>query len=170
MELKEYIQIELDEMKRAVMRVADGLSQEELVWRPSPECNPIGLILFHMARSEDSFIQLRIQGKPLLWESEKWHEKLNMPASETGSHYDGAQVNAFKPPLLKDLMTYYDAVRAKTEDCLKSVTADGFDRKFTMPRFGEVTVGGIFSIVVRHVNQHIGEVSYLRGLQRGMNK
>lgn len=141
-----------------------------MAWRPACGSNSIGLILFHTVRSEDSFIQGRLKGKPEVWETGKWYQKLGVAKSEAGAHYTVEQVNAFPMPKLADLMDYYTAVRAQTMSYLKTVTAAAFDKKYKMPYFGEITMAGIFSIIVNHSAQHIGEISYLRGLQRGMDK
>ena len=54
MELNEYITMQLDGAKRMMNRVLDTLQPAELAWRPACGCNSIGLILFHVIRSEDS--------------------------------------------------------------------------------------------------------------------
>jgi uncharacterized damage-inducible protein DinB len=170
MELKEYIRMQLEGLKRGLGRATNGLNLEELKWRPSCGCNSVGLLLFHLAKSEDSFIQARLQAKPELWEAEKWYQKLNMPQTETGAHYTADQVNAFPVREMKDIMAYYDAVREATLKYLDSLSAKDLDRKYDMKPFGEMTTASIFSIIVTHTAQHIGEISYLRGLQRGMDK
>ncbi len=71
MDLRDFIQAGLDRVKQATMKAVAGLSHHELMWRPGPEANSIGIILFHQARAEDTFVQTRIQGKPQVWESEK---------------------------------------------------------------------------------------------------
>ncbi|MBI2830585.1 MAG: DinB family protein [Chloroflexi bacterium] len=171
MELASFVQSELDRVQRGTMRATDGLSPAELSWRPGPECNSIGIIIFHAARSEDQFVQTRIQGKPQVWESEKWHEKLNLPASERGSGYNAEQLAAFPVPPLKDLIAYGEAVRARTADFVKSATPGALDRVISSgPPFGDTTVGAMLGLVVVHLAQHVGEIAYLRGVQRGMNK
>lgn len=171
MELKEYITGELNGLKRGMGRVLNGLGQQEMMWKPACGCNSIGLIIFHVARSEDMFVQARLLGKPELWETEKWFKRLNMAETEAGAHYTMDQVNAFPVPDMKDLLAYYDAVREKTLDYLKVSTPDVFDKKITLgPPFGEMATANILSIIVSHSAQHIGEISYLRGLQRGMDK
>lgn len=170
MELKDFITTELDNVRQAMTRVLDSLNHEELSWRPSSGCNSIGLIVFHMARFEDSTVQSRIQGKPQIWESEKWYQKLNLPVSDMGAHYTVEQVNAFPVPELRDLFGYADAVRGRTKEYLKRVTPDQLDKRITMPRSGETPIGAVFARVVGHLSQHVGEISYLRGLQRGMDK
>jgi uncharacterized damage-inducible protein DinB len=170
MEINEYIGIELDYTKRALTKVLDGLNPQELSWRPAAGCNSIGLILFHVVRSEDSFIRARLQEKPQIWTAGKWHEKFNMPETETGAHYTVDQVNAFKVPELSDIMAYFDAVRTNTREYLAGLKTADFERKLQTPRLGEVSVAYIFSLVVGHSQQHVGEIGYLRGLQRGMDK
>jgi len=170
MNLKEYIRMELDGLDRSLKRVSDGLTAEEMKWRPTCGCNSIGLILFHIAKSEDSFIQGRLKETKELWETEKWYKKLNMDIKEAGAHYTTEQVNKFPVPELKAVMEYAAAVHAATLTYLDKLTAADFDKKITMPHFGEMPVALIFSITVSHASQHIGEISYLRGLQRGMDK
>ena len=169
MEVKDYVKNELDGLKRTATGVLDTLTQQELMWRPACGCNSMGLILFHVARSEDSFVQTRLQSKPQIWESGKWHNKLNMGEAETGSRYTVDQVNAFRAPDIKDLLNYYDAVRSSTKDYLSGLTPGAFDRVVKLP-FGEFTVAGVLSLVVSHTAQHLGEISYLRGMLRGMDK
>jgi hypothetical protein len=169
MELKDYIKSELENAKRGTARVLNTLTQQELHWRPACGCNSMGLILFHIARAEDSLVQATLQGKPQLWESGKWYQKLNMAEGEAGSHYTVDQVNSFAVPDLKDLQAYYDAVRAKTLEYLAVLPPADFERKIKLP-FGEFNVAGVFSIVASHTSQHTGEMTYLRGLQRGMDK
>lgn len=170
MELKEYLRMELDGLERGFKRALNGLTQDEVIWRPACGCNSIGLILFHTARSEDSFVQARLQSKPEVWKTGRWYKKLNLAEKEAGAHYSAEQVNAFPVPKLEDLLAYYAAVRAVTMDYLKTMKAADFDKKITMPHFGELTVAAIFSIIIGHTSQHIGEISYLRGLQRGIDK
>ena len=66
MELPRYIGRELSGLKLALERVLDSLTQQEVIWRPASGCNSIGLILFHLARSEDSMMQGILQGKLIL--------------------------------------------------------------------------------------------------------
>ena len=170
MELKEYLGISFDGLARNMGRVLNGLTQQELAWRPAYGCNSIGLILLHMARFEDNFLHAKALGKTEAWESGKWFKMLNLAENESGSHYTAEQVCLFQVPEQKDLVGYYEAVRKNTLDYLKTAKPEAFDKKVTMPFFGEMTVGAVFSIVTGHQQQHIGEISYLRGLQRGIDK
>jgi uncharacterized damage-inducible protein DinB len=170
MELQRYIGRELSGLKIEMERVLDSLTQQEVSWRPASGCNSIGLILVHVTRSEDSFVQAMLQGKPEIWKSEKWYEKLKLSVEEEGSHYTVDQVNAFQVPELSDIMAYSDAVRTRTKEHLRGMALEEFDKNVTFPNFGEMPAATVFSFIVAHTCQHIGEISYLRGLQRGMDK
>ena len=170
MELKDYISLEMEGLDRLYKRATDGLKQEEALWRPSCGCNSIGLILFHVARSEDMFINESLRGKPQVWETGKWFKKLNLAENEPDAHMTMDQVNAFPVPQLADVKTYHAAVREQTLAYVKTATAAAFDKKIKMEHFGEMPVAMIFSIIVSHTAGHLGEISYLRGLQRGMDK
>jgi hypothetical protein len=190
METKELIQFGLANIKRALDRTMDGLTPAEVKWQPKPDANSIGLIFFDIARSEDSSIQSRLRGKPQLWESEMWYQKLGKDAKDTGGHYTAEQVAAFVVPDLKNLLGYAEAVRKQTLEYLKDLTSTDFDKKVNLPPMGppptampagtptqpipppyrDMTVGSMLMMNVTHFAQHAGEISYLRGLQRGMNK
>jgi hypothetical protein len=183
MPTKELLQGGFTGLKRSLDRTLNTLTPAELKWQPGHDANSIQIILFHMARSEDSMVQSRIQKKPELWESEKWYQKLGKDIKDNGGHYTCEQVNAFTISDTKDLLAYYEAARAKTLELLNSLNEEGLERKFSMPAFGpppapgqpprppmEVTVSGMLLNTITHMVQHIGEISYIRGLQRGMDK
>jgi hypothetical protein len=170
MELATFIQAALDRIHQANLRVINSLTQEEIAWQPTPEANSMGLILLHAARSEDSFVQVRMRAKPQTWETGKWYEKMHLTAAETASGYTAEQLAAFRAPDVKSIMAYWDAVRVETRDYLKSMDPEDFEKKVTFGRMGEVTIASLFTILIIHAGQHSGEISYIRGLKRGMNK
>jgi hypothetical protein len=187
MEGKELIEFGFENIKRSVDRTIEGLTKEELAWHPRSDANSIGLILFHMARSEDTFVNARIQGKQSVWESGKWYVKFNKAMTDGGAHYTAEQVAGFVVPEIKDLQAYADAVRKETTGYLKDVTAKELDRKVELPPMPhaqnadgksappprapfEPIVGLMLQFTVAHLSQHAGEISYIRGLKRGMDK
>ena len=171
MELKEFIKLRLERVTQVTDRAMNDLTPAELKWRPNPDGNPIGLIYFHMARAEDRFVQEFIQKKPRIWESEKWYEKLNMSVDDAGGMgYTAEQVAAFVVPELKDLQAFAAAVRTRSMEYLKEMTPEKFDEVINLARFGDVSVGMVWTIILNHLTQHTGEIGYLRGLQRGINQ
>jgi hypothetical protein len=171
MEPKEFIRLSLERVKNSASRAVDGLTPAELKWQPRPEGNPIGLIYFHMFRAEDMFVQTFIQGRPRLWNRDKWGLKLNIPENDSaGMGYTAEQVAAFVPPDMAKLQEYARAVREETLEYLKGVTPEKLNEVNKATRFGEITLGQLWDIILIHLTQHAGEMLYLRGLQRGINK
>ncbi len=162
----------LDRMQDAVAAAVDGLSNQELTWRPGEEANSIGFTLWHQLRCEDVFVQGMIQRKPQVWVSERWYEKLSLPEDpeDVGYGYAAEQVAAFPVPRLTDMLGYGEATRAQTVGYLEAVNAESLDKVIETPFFGELTIGQVFAILLCEITQHIGQIAYLRGLQRGLNK
>jgi uncharacterized damage-inducible protein DinB len=169
MDVKEYIRMQIEGLDHSLKRVVSGLKQEEIAWRPASGCNSIGLILFHIFKSEDSFIQVHLKGKKELWETGKWYKQLNLDPSEAGGHYTVEQVDNFPVPALEAILRYGAAVRTETLDYVDTLQPADLEKVIKMP-FGDMTVAMMLSLLSGHASQHIGEVSYLRGLQRGLDK
>jgi hypothetical protein len=169
MELKQYLHMALEGAGQGLKRVTDGLQQKEIEWQPACGCNSIGLILFHIYKTEDSFIQAHLKGKKELYETEKWYKKLGLDVKEESAHYTVEQVNAFGVPKLETILEYGAAVRANTVAYLDTLKAADFDKQIKL-RFGPLPLAVVFNILLSHAAQHTGEISYLRGLQRGMDK
>jgi len=159
----------------------EGLTPEEILWHPSTDSNSIGLILFHVARSLDASCHTRLQNKPQLWESGKWYQKLNKAADDRGAHYTAEQVDKFTldTQALKD---YFKAVQNAYREFVSGVTDEKIGQKMIVPAMGppakdgkprppvETNVGSLLVMGIMHMSQHAGEISYIRGLNRGMDK
>lgn len=164
----------LENTTNGVARTLDSLTAEEMNWHPKPDANSIALLLFHMARSEDSFIMSLIQSKKQLWETDKWYEKLGKAVDDGGAHYTAEQVENFTIADMKALHEYSVAVRNQTLDYLTGLTPEKLDAKIVFPEGRklpfEPVVGGLLLLNLTHLAQHAGEISYIRGLKRGMDK
>jgi uncharacterized damage-inducible protein DinB len=171
MEPKDFIRLSLDRVKASSERAVKDLTPAELKWQPGPQGNSMGLLYFHMARAEDMFVQTFIQGKPRIFNRDKWYLKLNLAENDSaGMGYSAEQVAAFVPPDMAKLQEYAKAVRDETLEYLNGVTPGKLDEINKATRFGEVTVGELWTIILTHLTQHSGELLYLRGLQKGINK
>ena len=172
MNMNDFILDNLDRIQKVLTEALDSLTHEELTWRPGAEANPIGFIFWHQVRCEDTYIQTLIRQQPQVWVSEKWYQKLNMTDDprDIGYEYTAEQVANFPVPELKNLLDYAEAARARTVAYLKGITPDKFEEEIQQPGFGGINVGKLFSYMLCELTQHIGQIAYLRGLQRGLNK
>ena len=60
MDFRDIVRLALEECKRDLYKHIDELTREELTWQPGPESNPIGYLVWHIARDEDRWINLRL--------------------------------------------------------------------------------------------------------------
>lgn len=136
MQGNELIQLGLGNVQRIIDRVMEGLTPAEIKWQPRPDANSIGLLLFHIARSEDNFVQTLLQGKPQLWIGSQWCQKLGKEQTDTGSRYTAEQVAGFTCPDINFLRAYSSAVRQNTLDYLKTVTPENLDASVNLLPMG----------------------------------
>ena len=169
MQISDLVEASLANVSRATGRVLKDLTQNEMALCPKPDCNSIGFVYFHMARFEDGFMLEKILGKKPLWESQKWYEKMNLPVEENAGGYTPEKLAKFKVPDIAVLQAYYDAVRAELIQALKMMDSSRLDQIIKVP-WGETTAGGMLAMAIVHQAEHAGEMSYIRGLQKGMNK
>jgi hypothetical protein len=185
METKELISSGLEQSRGGLDRTLYGLSADEINWHPRSDANSIAMILFHLARLEDSIIS-RLSGKPSLWDTDKWYVRLHKDQNDGGAHYTADQVAKFSALEITDLLAYYDAARTRTIDFLNKVSPNRLDDKVDMPappphpkdvsgrptppKRPEPTIGRMLVMVLNESLGHGGEISYIRGLQRGLEK
>jgi uncharacterized damage-inducible protein DinB len=173
MDVKEFI---LKALERTPMMLANALKDvrpDELKWRPGPQANSIGFILWHVTRSEDRFIHTLIQQKPQVWEQPKWHQLFpNLPSdpAATGYGFTSDQVAEFQMPKQEDLMQYNQAVRAATVDFLKGLPQDELNKTIDHPRLGKITYAEVMALLLGEINSHIGQMDYIRGLAQSLRK
>ncbi|UCB42830.1 MAG: DinB family protein [Dehalococcoidales bacterium] len=171
METSDFILDTLERLQSVVTVAVNGLSHEELTWQPGAEANSIGFILWHQTRAEDVLIHDWIQQKPQVWVTEQWYQRLKLPENphDNGWGYTTEQIAAFPVPELKELLGYAKATRTQTIDYLKNATADKLEQAIQTP-LGELTIGQTLALTLCEIAEHTGQIAYLRGLQRGLDK
>jgi len=171
MEAIELITKSLEQSMGDVNKALDGLTQQEVSWSPKPDCNSIAFILWHMVRVEDMFVNRMIQGKAELYESAGWAGKMGTPPGDSGGggRYSLEQLQAWPVPKLETLQGYRNAVRNNTLSLLKTITPSKMDELPTSTRFPG-SIGALLSRMITEIAEHSGQIAYLRGQQRGINK
>jgi DinB superfamily len=164
--LNEFIEDALNKEQQFLMEAIKDLTPEELAWRPGPEANHIGWVLWHMFRVEDMWVQFFAQRQLELWERDGWHQKFGLPTRDNGFGHTPEQVALFPALGLTELLQYGEAVRASTLDYLRGLGQEGFDA-IPRERRPDISVGGMFRQVIGELFQHQGQIAYLKGLIRG---
>ncbi len=170
MEATEAILRSLEKSQEYLMKALDGLTQEEVAWSPRIECNSIAFILWHIARLEDFFVNGVFQHESEVYEAEHWRDKLGTSAKETGFRYTIERLQYWPVPKLEDLLEYAKSVRDKTLSFLKSVTLEKLSEVTVRPNRPPETVGQRLVLFTTDIAMHVGQIAYLRGVQRGLDK
>ena len=119
-----------------------------------------------MARVEDTLFNRAILRRADLWEREVWGEKLGITAEGNGYRFSAEQATDFPDFSLNELMEYYRSVRSEIVEYIDSLTEDDLDA-LPNPRRPEYPVGETLKHVVVEEAQHVGQIAYIRGIQRG---
>jgi hypothetical protein len=148
-----------------VHRVLDGLDVDALTWRPDPDANPIGWLVWHLTRVQDDHVA-ELAGREQAWTDDGWADRFDLPYDrhDIGYGHTSAEVAAFSvadPALLVD---YHDAVVSRTRSYLASLGSDDLDRVVDRRWDPPVTAGVRLVSVVDDQTQHIGQAAYVRGL------
>ena len=167
MDAKELILRSLEQSQGYLTGALDGLTQEEFAWSPGPECNNIAFILWHIARVEDFYVNRVIQREKELHETEGWQEKLGTPVKAYGLTVE--ELQAWPVPKLEDLRGYANAVRENTLAFLKSIPPEKLD-EVPRPDRSPDPIGATLGHMSTEIALHVGQICYLRGVQRGLDK
>ncbi len=141
----------------------EGLSPEELLWRPAPTANNIGFILWHLIRNEDTRVTTTGNLGADIWASDSWHERFGQPATAPDPG-DRMGLRALAIPSLEVLVGYSQAVQQRTARYVSGLTPEDLDQAPNAAR-PEHTVSGSLRHLITHKNNHHGQIDYLRGLQ-----
>jgi uncharacterized damage-inducible protein DinB len=151
-------------------RALDGLAEDDLNWQPSPDCNSIGWLTWHLTRAQDGLVAL-LMGEEQLWIRDGWHAKFGRPpdARDSGSGHTPQDVAAFKSPDAKTLLDYHRAVLERSRAYFPTLSETDLDREVNLPWLQPPPGVGVFLILILSDDlQHAGQVAYLRGLRQGL--
>jgi uncharacterized damage-inducible protein DinB len=147
-------------------RCLDGLSAEQLAYRPVEEANSIGWLAWHLTRVQDDHMS-DLAGRPQAWIEEQWHARFDKPADahDVGFGDTSQQVAALRPKSSEPLLAYFDAVHRRSIEYLNTLKAEDLDRELDEPQWETpVTVGVRLISVVNDCTEHVGQMAYIRGL------
>ena len=168
MDFKDLIRFGFDEYLRDLKTALDGLSSEERRFQPSPDSHHIDFAVWHMARVEDDWLHRFAQRTDTVWQRDGWHQRLVMSERDSGFGYTGEQVRDLPAFDMDQMLEYYDAVRVATYRYLDTLTEADLAETPNDRRPG-YTIAEMFSHLMIEEGQHVGQVAYIRGIQRGLD-
>lgn len=150
-----------------VHQVVEGLDEEQLAFRPTPDANSIAWLVWHLTRIEDDHVAA-LAGAHQRWLDDGWNERfaLPLPAHDTGFGNTSEEVGSVRAPA-DLLLGYHDAVHAATLTWLEGVGDADWDRIVDRSWDPPVTAGVRLVSVIADTLQHAGQAAYVRGTLLG---
>ena len=140
-----------------------GLTVNQLEWRPKPNANNIGFILWHMARHQDTQITKASKAIQDLWVTDGWFRKFSQ-TPDSPDPGDRMGLKALPMHALDVLLGYCVAVHERSSAYISNVNVIELDQPLSPDR-QMFTVGNSLRHLITHQNNHHGQIDYIRGLQ-----
>ncbi len=148
-----------------VHRLLDGLPDDALTWRPDAEANPIGWLVWHLARVQDDHLA-GVGDRPQVWTEQGYAAAFGLPYDDRslGYGHSSGEVGEFGGVTVEQLVAYHDAVHRRTLEILGDLDDAGYGRVVDDSFDPPVTAAVRLVSVVGDTLQHLGQVGYVRGL------
>lgn len=160
----------LNEYYGKLKQTVEGLSPAELLWQPGPESNHILWTVWHMARVSDRWANATVLGGEELWTRDGWAKKLGMSEDRYGRGETPDQVRRFPAVDIALVLDYFDASHASVLAMIDALERADLDREVHSESRGEsLNIGWILGHILAEESQHLGQIAYIRGLQRGFD-
>ena len=159
----------LNEYYVILKRSLNSLSEEEILWKPNPHSNNIIFLIWHMALVEDNLINKVLLGKERIWITENYYKDFPELRNETGFAFNQEKLDKFPIVDIDWLMNYHNILREGTIKFITNIEDEDLSLDYT---FGIRQVKGYFVIgrLMTELSQHLGQVTYIRGMIRGLDK
>jgi uncharacterized damage-inducible protein DinB len=148
-----------------VRSAVEGLSDDDLRWAPAEAANPIGWLVWHLTRVQDSHIA-ELVGAKQVYLSGPWPQRFGLDPDPEDTGYDHTieQVRTVRPESVEALVEYYDAVHERTIGFLRGLGDKDLDREVDERWEPPVTLGVRLVSILDDDVQHAGQAAYVRGL------
>ena len=153
-----------ERVRDAVHPAVNGLTPEELAFRPDAESNSVGWLVWHLTRVQDDHVA-SLAGVPQVWTAAGWADRFSLPldVADTGYGHDADAVAAVVTDA-PSLLGYFEDVHAATVAYLATLSDGDLARVVDTHWDPPVTVGVRLVSVIADDLQHAGQAAYLRGI------
>jgi hypothetical protein len=153
-----------ERVRDAVHPAVNGLTTDELLFRPDGESNSIAWLVWHLTRIQDDHVS-GLDGLEQVWTANGWAERFSLPLdpSDTGYGHDPETVAAVTADA-SSLLSYFEDTHQKTLAFVRTLQdpdlARVVDRSWDPP----VTMSMRLVSVIADDLQHVGQAAYIRGI------
>jgi hypothetical protein len=152
-------------IREVVHEAVDGLTPDQLDFRPDRQANSIAWLVWHLTRIQDDHVA-GVAGKGQVWTVEGWADRFGLPLSSAdhGYGHSADQVAVVRVKSAELLTGYHDAVYEQTIRYVRDLADADFARVVDRSWDPPVTLTVRLVSVISDDLQHAGQAAYLRGL------
>jgi hypothetical protein len=152
-------------IREAVHQATDNLTAAELAFRPQPDANSIGWLIWHLTRVQDDHVA-DVAGHGQTWTARGWASRFGLPFGDgaTGWSQNSDEVGAVQVPSAELLTGYHDDVYEASLRYVRTLSDADLDRIVDERWDPPVTLGVRLVSVIEDDLQHAGQAAYVRGL------
>jgi len=155
-----------ERVTQEVHAVVDGLSDDQLAFRPASGANSIAWLVWHLTRIQDDHVAaLDTSGDTeQVWTARGWFERFGLPLdrAQTGWGHSSADIGRVRTSGGL-LLGYFDDVHAATVAYVQSLAEEDYgrivDRRWDPP----VTLAVRIVSVIDDL-EHVGQAAYVKGI------
>ncbi len=147
--------------------VLTGLSPEDLRWRPDPDANSIGWLVWHLSRVQDDHLAALATacGRPREQAWARWRDRFGLPYGDgIGYGHSSADVGAFHVADTGLLTGYHEDVHRLTTEVIADLTAEDYTRVVDTRWDPPVTAAVRLVSVLNDTTAHCGQAAYVAGM------
>jgi hypothetical protein len=164
MQLNDVLTDAFGRIREVVHGTVEGLSDDDLAFRPNDAANSIAWLVWHLTRIQDDHLAGALNAEQV-WIRDGWAGKFKLPIddSDTGYGHSPDEVASVRASA-KLLLDYYDAVHGQTAEYIKKLAPEDYDAIVDNRWRPPVTTAVRLVSVISDDLQHAGQATYIRGL------
>jgi len=148
-----------------VEAVLDGLDDDVLAQRPTPDTNTIAWLIWHLTRVQDDHVA-DVAGWEQTYTADGWNERFgyDLDPADIGYGHSSAQVAKVTVDAPDLLVGYHDAVHEQTVRYVGGLTDADLDEVIDENWDPPVTLGVRLVSFLADGLQHVGQAAFVRGI------
>lgn len=155
---------EFERVRDTLYPAVNGLSIEELAYRPDDDSNSIAWLAWHLTRIQDRLVS-SLAGSEQVWTEKEWFDRfsLDLDREDTGYGHDAATAGKVTSSAAT-LLDYFEDVHQRTVGWIGSLDDAALSKVVDEASVPPSTVESRLVDAIVDDLQHIGQAAYVRGL------